>query len=82
MTAQIEATTTAAPQQPATHFFVITLEVPGYASVTTSGGYNSAPGSTREAAFARIREYAVEASDDPRMRTADVTFFSLEPNQL
>ncbi|MFF1684618.1 hypothetical protein [Streptomyces sp. NPDC058254] len=82
MDTQTDQAATTAPQEPGTHFFAITLEVPTYASFTTTGSYTPAPGTTREQAFTRIYAHAIDSSGDPRMRTANVLFFSLEPNEL
>ncbi|WP_372407752.1 hypothetical protein [Streptomyces luteireticuli] len=70
----------AAPVQPGSHFFIITLEQPGRETYTTHGAFTPPPGSTRHDAFLAI--LAIVVRSVPSMQGANVTFFSLEPNQL
>lgn len=69
---------TPAPQY--THHYILTLEMPQYASFTVSGVMTPRPGATRDEVYTEIRRDATK--DDPRMTRANVVFFSLEPNQL
>ncbi|MDQ1046819.1 hypothetical protein [Streptomyces sp. V4I2] len=63
-----------------THFWVMSVEKPGLASVTRTGTYTPQPDSTREAAFADIYQFVGESA--PQLRGATVLFFSLERNTL
>lgn len=67
-----------APQ--GSHHWVMTLEVPGRMTVTQSGTWNPAPGSTRHDVFTAIRHEL--ASRNVGLGNANVMFFALEPNQL
>jgi hypothetical protein len=69
---------TARPQ--GSHFFLMTLEVPGYASFTTDGTFTPPAGATRQDVYTHLRDYVTE--DKPDMRGANVTYFLLEPNHL
>ena len=69
-----------APAPFGTHFWVMSVEKPGLASVTRTGTYTPQPDSTREAAFAEIYQHVSEIS--PHLRGATVLFFSLERNTL
>jgi hypothetical protein len=63
-----------------THFFLITLEIPGRAALTRSGTFTPEPGETRNDAYAAIREHLNR--QDPDFTHANVSFFSIEPNTL
>ncbi|MEU7200093.1 hypothetical protein [Streptomyces sp. NPDC045470] len=63
-----------------THFFILTVESPGYAMCTQTGTFTPRPGCTREEAFNRI--YAKVIDDRPELAHCNVTFFSLDRNDL
>ena len=60
--------------------WILTLEVPGLASLTRYGTWNAEPGSTRSTIFNQIR--GAVAQDHPELTRANTVFWSLEPNQL
>lgn len=68
-----------APKQ-GTHFYTITVEMPGYAMRSMDGTYTPAPGETRLDIYRSLR--AVIAERDEEMRHANLVFFSIEPNRL
>ncbi|MYS46063.1 hypothetical protein GTY23_33695 [Streptomyces sp. SID5998] len=80
MTTQTTTDTGRAQQGQGTHHFVITLEKPGWLSVTQEGTFTPPPGSTRQDAYLSI--YRAVTSQDPDLNGASVGFFLLEPNQL
>lgn len=76
-------TTTApavAPAAQGSHHWVLTLELPGRASMTQYGTYTPPAGTTRYDAFQAIRQHVT--ADHPEMARATTMFFALEPNQL
>ncbi|MEU2873783.1 hypothetical protein ABZ769_32045 [Streptomyces olivoreticuli] len=78
MTTQPHNPTPAVPQQ-GSHFFVLTLELPGR-RLTQDGTYNLAPGMTRQDAYTQIHAAVVNAN--PAYRRAVVAYFSLESNTI
>lgn len=69
-----------AGQEQGTHHYVLTLEVPGYSSVTLEGTVTPPLGATRSDVYQRLRGDVT--AHDARMAKGTVLFFSLEPNQL
>ncbi|MFJ9799845.1 hypothetical protein [Streptomyces sp. NPDC101145] len=63
-----------------THHWVITLEIPGRAAFTQDGTYTPRPGETRSGALHALLNSITEQK--PHLRGANITFFSIEPNQL
>lgn len=62
------------------HFWIITLEVPGRASLTRQGVCDPQPGDTRAGLFDKVR--AEIAQDFPDLATANTIFWSVEPNRF
>ncbi|MFE3992967.1 hypothetical protein ACFXPW_14985 [Streptomyces goshikiensis] len=75
-------TQTTAPAQAAqgSHFWVLTLELPGRAALTQGGAYTPPAGMTRNEAYLALRQHVT--ADHPEMARATTMFFALEPNQL
>ncbi|QGZ53343.1 hypothetical protein GPZ77_34500 (plasmid) [Streptomyces sp. QHH-9511] len=69
-----------APPQQGSHHWVMTLELPGRATVTDSNTWTPAPGSTRYDAFVGIRKALTDKH--PELINAVCVFFSLERNTL
>ncbi|MEV5597595.1 hypothetical protein [Streptomyces sp. NPDC052496] len=63
-----------------THFFILTVESPGYAMCTETGRFTPRPGCTREEAFNLI--YAKVTRNRPDLARCNVVFFSLDRNDL
>ncbi|MFH8748319.1 hypothetical protein ACH4GK_19340 [Streptomyces rimosus] len=63
-----------------THFFILTVESPGYAMCTQTGTFTPRPGCTREEAFNRI--YAQVVRGKPELARPNVVFFSFDRNDL
>ncbi|KAF0646314.1 MULTISPECIES: hypothetical protein [Streptomyces] len=63
-----------------THHWIITLEVPGRASISRDGTCTLRPGDTRASVLQAIRNTITE--EHPVFRSANVLFFSIAPNQL
>ncbi|MER5813598.1 hypothetical protein ABT143_36410 [Streptomyces sp. NPDC002033] len=62
------------------HFWVMTLEIPGAMVSTNYGTYTPPAAWTRFDTFTAIRREL--ADQQPQMASANVTYFALEPNQL
>ncbi|GAA4910215.1 hypothetical protein ACFPM3_11315 [Streptomyces coeruleoprunus] len=62
------------------HMYVLTLELPGRLSHTSSGTWTPAEGMSRYDAFKAIKSDILRQI--PELTRANVTFFSIEPNQL
>ncbi|MFE4912472.1 hypothetical protein ACFRCX_13110 [Streptomyces sp. NPDC056652] len=67
-------------QQQGTHFYVMTLEVPGVMTAMRTGTYTPAPGATRNDAFNELYELITGSSRD--LYRANVVFFTMERNEL
>ncbi|GAA3032423.1 hypothetical protein FHS39_002563 [Streptomyces olivoverticillatus] len=68
-------------QQPqGTHFFLITLDVPGRMQFTSHGTYNPPEGVTRQDAYLAIRQHVVESR--PEFQQANVAFFAFDRNEV
>ncbi|MFD3870373.1 hypothetical protein [Streptomyces sp. NPDC058623] len=80
MTTQNAQTTIPAPAAQGSHFWVLTLELPGRAAMTQNGTYTPPVGMTRYDAHQAIRQYVI--ADHPEMARATTVFFALESNQL
>ncbi|WP_327300783.1 hypothetical protein [Streptomyces goshikiensis] len=80
MTTQNTQTTTPAPAAQGSHFWVLTLELPGRAAMTQSGAYTPPAGMTRNDVYLALRQHVT--ADHPEMARATTMFFALEPNQL
>lgn len=80
MTPPTAQTTTPTQAAQGSHFWVLTLELPGRAAMTQNGTYTPPPGTTRYDAYQALRRYV--AADHPEMARATTMFFALEPNQL
>lgn len=73
-------TATPAVAAQGSHHWVLTLELPGRASMTQYGTYTPPAGTTRYDAFQTLRHHVT--ADHPEMARATTIFFALEPNQL
>ncbi|MFF4430620.1 hypothetical protein ACFYZ4_15795 [Streptomyces sp. NPDC001513] len=80
MTTQNAQTTTPTPAAQGSHFWVLTLELPGRAAMTQSSTYTPPVGATRYDAYQAIRQHVT--AGHPEMERATTMFFALEPNQL
>ncbi|MGW5396251.1 hypothetical protein [Streptomyces sp. NPDC003952] len=80
MTKPHAQTATPAPAAQGTHFWVLTLELPGLAAMTQNGTYTPPAGTTRYDAYQAIRRHVT--SEHPEMDRANTMLFALEPNQL
>ncbi|MER6392426.1 hypothetical protein ABT236_28690 [Streptomyces sp. NPDC001523] len=80
MTTPNAQTTAPAPAVQGSHFWMLTLELPGRASMTQSGTYTPPPGTTRYDAYQALRRYVI--ADHPEMERATTLFFALESNRL
>ncbi|MEU9998108.1 hypothetical protein [Streptomyces sp. NPDC050848] len=72
--------TPAAPKPQGTHQWVLTLDMPRYGSASAHGTWTPPPGTTRHDAFEAIKADMV--GRNPELKTANVVFFSIEPNTL
>ncbi|MFD9368935.1 hypothetical protein ACFWA6_14720 [Streptomyces sp. NPDC060020] len=80
MTTPNAQTTTATPTSRGSHFWVLTLELPGRAAMTQNGSYTPPVGATRYDAYQAIRQHVT--ASHPEMERATTMFFALEANQL
>ncbi|MEU9795431.1 hypothetical protein AB0E27_33490 [Streptomyces sparsogenes] len=83
MTTRTQQTTSPTAQQQGTHHFVLTLQKPHGGGTTTATFANTLtplPGDTRTDIYELLRKQVAKAH--PELATANVLFFSLEPNQL
>lgn len=80
MSTQTEHNTTPDTRPQGSHFFLITLDLPGRASFTTYGTFTPPPGATRQDVYLHLREFVTR--DESSMRRANVSYFLLESNQL
>ncbi|MFF3018364.1 hypothetical protein [Streptomyces sp. NPDC057939] len=80
MTTPHAQTTAPVPASQGSHFWVLTLELPGRAAMTQNGTYTPPTGTTRYDAFQAIRQYVT--ADHPEMERATTMFFALEANQF
>lgn len=76
----MNTTLTPTAEEQGSHHWVMTLELPGYATTTRNGTWTPPPGTTRHDAFAAIRN-AITA-DHSHMAEANVMFFAFELNQI
>lgn len=80
MTTPNTQSTTPAPAAQGTHFWVMTLELPGLAAMTKNGTYTPPAGTTRYDAYQAIRRHVT--AEHPEMAHANTMFFALEPNRF
>lgn len=80
MTSQTTQTASPAVTSQGSHHWVMTVELPGRAMNTRYGTWTPPQGATRHDVFTAIKTEIAQGS--PEMATANVVFFSLEPNQL
>ncbi|MEU9703006.1 hypothetical protein [Streptomyces sp. NPDC047981] len=79
-TAQTVETTPAPASHQGSHHWVMTLQMPGFGSVSAHGTWTPPAGCTRSDAFLAIKDDMVRRN--PQMERANVLFFSFEPNTL
>lgn len=63
-----------------THFYIMTLNLPGYAEITGAGTITPEEGQTEFDLYRAIRDGFVQ--DHPRLENADTLFWVLKPNQI
>jgi len=80
MTTQTQQTTTPTAPEQGTHHWILTVDLPGRTSLTANGTWTPPAGWTRSDVFNAIKQDM--AQRHPELATANVVFFSLEPNQL
>ncbi|MFE5517448.1 hypothetical protein ACFQ9Q_06875 [Streptomyces virginiae] len=69
-----------APAAQGSHHWVLTLEMPGRGMTTQFGTWTPPAGATRYDVLATLRAHIV--AQNPEMASANIIFFSLEPNRL
>jgi hypothetical protein len=75
-----QQTATPAPQPQGSHFWLMTLEIPGRFAFTSHGAYTPRPGESRQDAYEEIRAYI--ASQNPELERANVSFFAFDRNEV
>ncbi|MFK0114227.1 hypothetical protein [Streptomyces sp. NPDC091217] len=68
------------PQAQGTHHWILTLEKPGWFSMTQEGTFTPPPGTTRQDVYRFLYEAVTEQDAD--LHGASVGYFELTSNQL